>query len=243
LIKPQAIILAPLMFMSTLRRHGCRGLVEGGGIVSAMLIVAATPIVLAGQGPGLYQAAAGSVGRFPVVTNRAYNLWYLVAQDRPVSDVASHVGALSYRSIGLLLVGAVALLVMLAIWRRPDVLMRAKGAAVLALAFFVLPTQIHERYAFFALPFLLLVAAADGRVLLAFGILCITATINNLGAIGGFWPEAHVWIRTGPLPLIVAGMNILVLLGLIGRMVWMAIRADQMHRQETADSRQQTGNT
>ncbi|NJM07555.1 DUF2029 domain-containing protein [Candidatus Gracilibacteria bacterium] len=224
LIKPQAVILAPLMYVATLRRHGCRGLAEGGGILASMLIAAATPIVLASQGPGLYQAAAGSVGRFPVVTNRAYNLWYLVAQDRPVSDIANYVGVLSYRTIGLLLVGVVALLVLLALWRRPDSLMRAKCAAVLALAFFVLPTQIHERYAFFALPFLLLVAAAHRSLLLPFFVLCTTATINNLGAIGGFWPDAQDWIRAGLLPLIVAWTNIVVLVALVGHMLWMASR-------------------
>jgi Gpi18-like mannosyltransferase len=241
LIKPQAIILAPLMGMATLRRYGCRGLAEGGAMLATMLIVAATPIVLAGQGPGLYQAAAGSVGRFPVVTNRAYNLWYLVAQDRPVSDIANCFGGLSYRNIGLLLVGSVAVLVMLALWRRPDALMRAAGAAVLALAFFVLPTQIHERYAFFALPFLLLSAAANSRMLLPFAVLCVTATINNLGAIGGFWPDAQEWIRATPLPLIVAWINILVLLGLITHMLWMAMRDDEMRKQETGDRRWETG--
>lgn len=214
LIKPQAIILAPLIYAATLRRYGPRGLVEGAGLAAGLIVAACAPFALIGQGPGLYQAAAGSVGRFPQVTNRAYNLWWLVAGDAAVSDLTS-LGSLSYRSLGLLLVGVAALLVMLAVLRRPDGPARAAGAAALALAFFALPTQIHERYAFFALPFLLLLAAADGRALLPFGLLTATATINIVGAIRGFFPAAHAAIRASPLPEIVAWASLATLAGLL----------------------------
>jgi len=214
LIKPQAIILAPLLYGATLRRYGPRGLVEGGGLAAAIVAIACAPFALIGQGPGLYQAAAGSVGRFPQVTNRAYNLWWLVAGDEAVSDLTT-LGPLSYRAIGLLLVGAAALLVLLAVLRRPDGPMRAAGAATLALAFFALPTQIHERYAFFALPFLLLAAAADGRALVAFAAVALSATLNILGAIPGFAPPLHALINASPLPTAVAWVTLATLLALL----------------------------
>jgi Gpi18-like mannosyltransferase len=214
LIKPQAIILAPLLYGATLRRYGARGLAIGGGLLLALLVLAAAPFVLAGEGPGLYQAVAGSVGRFPTVTNRAYNLWYLVAGTRIVSDLTMF-GPLSYRSIGIMLLGGVALPVLLVLLWRDDRLTRALAAAALALGFFVLPTQIHERYSFFALAFLLLVAAMRPYALAAFGLLCVGALINLFGAIDGFSLAAHEWIEASLLPALTAWTALAILVWLL----------------------------
>jgi Gpi18-like mannosyltransferase len=216
LIKPQAIILAPLMYIVTLRRHGCRGLALGGGAAALLLVAAITPIALAGQGPGLYQAAAGSVGRFPDATARAYNLWWIITGGERTSDLTEGLFGLSYRSWGLLLLGGVALLVSLALWRRSDGPARAWAAATLALAFFVLPTQIHERYAFFALAFLALLIASERRAVYPYLLLACTATINILGALSGFWSQATAFIVQSPLPLAAAWLH----LALLGWMLW-----------------------
>ncbi|MEI7772302.1 MAG: hypothetical protein WCI67_20090 [Chloroflexales bacterium] len=216
MVKPQAIILLPLLYVLTLRRHGPRGLVEGVALAAGLIGLACAPLVLIGQGPGLYQAAAGSVGRFPQVTNRAYNLWWLVAKDKPISDLVQ-VAGLSYRSIGFALVALAAGLAGLAALRRPDGPGRA-AAAALAMAFFVLPTQIHERYAFFALPFLLLCAAADRRAFLPFGLLALTATLNIVGAIGGFFPDVEWVIVRSSFPTAVAWANVAILVGLLAFM-------------------------
>jgi len=154
------------------------------------------------------------VGRFPQVTNRAYNLWWLVVGDRAVSDLNTW-GGLSYRSLGFLLVGCAALLVLLAVLRDPSGPNRAAAAAALSLAFFALPTQIHERYAFFALPFLLLAAAADMRLLVAYGIVVVTGTLNILGAINGFSPELTGAIRASALPEGVAWVSLGLLVALL----------------------------
>ena len=225
LIKPQAIILAPLIYAITLRRHGCRGLALGGGLLAGLLIAAATPIALAGQGPGLYQAAAGSVGRFPDATARAYNLWWLVTEGVRTSDLTEGPLGLSYRTIGLLLLLAVALLTMLMIWRRSDGAGRVEAAAALGLAFYVLPTQIHERYAFFALSFLALGIAADRRTLLPYLALMLSATLNILGALDGFWPAATAMIVGSPLPELVAWFHVLLLIWLLAWGLWRALRA------------------
>lgn len=213
LIKPQAVILAPLLYAGTLRRYGPRGLAQGGFLALGLLALACAPFALAGEGPGLYQAAVGSVGRFPQVTNRAYNLWWLVVGDRAVSDLTEWMGV-SYRSLGFLLVGAAALLTMLAVLRNPSGPSRAAAAAALALAFFALPTQIHERYAFFALPFLLLAAAADLRLLAAYAVVVVTGTINIVGAIRGFSPQLSAAIRASWLPegVAVVSLGLLVVL-------------------------------
>jgi Gpi18-like mannosyltransferase len=219
LIKTQAIIFAPLLYVATLRRHGCRGLAGGGALAAALLAAGCAPLILAGQGAGLAQAYVGAVGRFPQVTNRAYNLWWLVTGGASRSDLDALLGPLSHRSAGLALVGGVALLVCLALLRRADGPARAEGAAVTALAFFLLPTQIHERYLFFALAFLAMRAASDRRLLAPYLILVTTATLNILGTLSGFSQAATAAIAPSPLPFAIAVVNLLALVFLIGHLL------------------------
>lgn len=219
LIKTQAIIFAPVLFVATLRRHGCRGLAQGGTVAAALLAAGGAPMALAGQGPGMAQAYIGAVGRFPQVTNRAYNLWYLATLGAGRSDLDPALGPLSYRLVGMLLLGGAALLACAALWRRNDGPARAEAAAVMALAFFMLPTQIHERYLFFSLAFLALRAPSDGRVLVAYLILVASATLNTLGALSGFSPAATAAIAGSPLPVAIALANLVVLAALMGHLL------------------------
>jgi Gpi18-like mannosyltransferase len=219
LIKPQAIIFAPVLFIMTLRRYGCRGLLAGGSLAAALAGLGCAPLLLAGQGPGMLQAYAGSVGRFPQLTNRAYNLWYLATLGASGADVGQGWGPISFRLIGVTLMGGAALLVCVALIRRSDAAARALGAAVLALAFFTLPTQIHERYLFLALALLVMSAAADRVLIAAVVFVIISATLNILGTLRGFSEPAYAAIAGSPLPLVLAALNVLVLLALIGRLL------------------------
>lgn len=211
LIKPQAIVFAPLLFAATIWLHGSRGIVRGGGLAVAIGIAMCVPLVVAHQGPGLMQAYIGSVGRFPKLTIGAYNLWHLLTWGRGGDDDRMLLGLLTYRSMGMLLVGSAAALVMLAMVRCADARARVAGAAVLGVAFFVLPTQIHERYLFLPMVFLALSIIHNERVILAYVIIMLSATINILGTLDGFVPLAHAFIRASPLPLVCAAANLLVL--------------------------------
>lgn len=223
LIKPQAIIFAPVLFIVTLRRYGCRGLLAGSGLAAVLAGLSCAPLLLAGQGPGLLQAYIGSVGRFPLLTNRAYNLWYLVTLGAGGMDAGQGIGPLSFRLIGVILIGGVAVLVCAALIRRSDGPARTLSAAVLALAFFTLPTQIHERYLFLSLALLVMSAAADRPVLAAFVIVMISATLNILGALRGFSEPAYAAIIASPLPLVLAVLNVLTLLALLGRLLALSL--------------------
>jgi hypothetical protein len=177
------------------------------------------PLALAGQGPGLMQAYLGSVGRFPKLTAGAYNLWYLVTWGASGDDVGQGIGGLSYRMLGLLLVGGVALLVGAVLLRRPDGPLRAEAAAVLALAFFALPTQIHERYLFLTLAFLALRSASSVGLLVPLVLLALSGTLNIFGHLDGFVPAATAALNDSPLPLLLAALNLGVLLFLLSHLL------------------------
>ncbi len=211
LIKPQAIVLAPLLYAATLRRHGREGLVEGGAIAVSLIVAGCAPLVMRGQGPGLLQAYLGSVGRFPKLTNGAYNLWYLVTLGDSGADIARGLGSVSFRLIGMALMGLVAVVVCLALLRRADGPARAEAAVVLALGFFLLPTQIHERYLFLSLAFVALCMAHDRRMIVVFMGLAASATLNIVGALKAFAPPIYAVMAGSPAPLVIAAFNLLVL--------------------------------
>ncbi len=118
LVKAQAILLAPLIFVSTLRLHGSRGLLRGAAIMAVVLALACLPFILVGQGEGMLQAYLGSTERFPHVTIGAYNLWYLLFGDQTISDRGLFMDVISYRRIGLLLLSIATFLICIALLRR-----------------------------------------------------------------------------------------------------------------------------
>ncbi len=219
LIKPQAIVLAPLLYGATLRLYGSRGVASGMGLSAALFAVACVPLVLAGQGAGLAQAYLGSVGRFPKLTIGAYNLWHLLSAGRSGDDARLLFALVSYRLVGVVLVGTVAVVVLVAVLRaRREVW--AAGAAVLALAFFVLPTQIHERYLFLSLAFVALCIAQNERMVWPYLLLVCSATLNIVGTLDGFLPQVQSHIARSPLPTVCALVNVGVLLFFLGYLLW-----------------------
>jgi Gpi18-like mannosyltransferase len=224
LIKTQAIVLAPLLFVSTLRQHGARGLVRAAGLTLGTLALLQAPLVLAGQLPGLLQSYDGSVGRFPRTTVAAYNLWFLALDGGSARDTEFVLSTISYRSAGLALFGLATALVCLALLRRSDAPARAESAAVLALAFFALPTQIHERYLFLALAFLVLRIASAPWVMLPYLILTVTATLNILGTLKGFAPAVYDYMTESQLALGLAVINLLALAVMLIHMLLAAWR-------------------
>jgi hypothetical protein len=123
----------------------------------------------------------------------------------------------------MLLMGLAALLVGLALIHRTDGPARSLGAAALALAFFTLPTQIHERYLFLALALLVMSAAADRPTMVVFVVLTISATLNILGALRGFSEPAYAAIAPSPLPIALAALHVLMLAIVIGRLLAMTL--------------------
>jgi Gpi18-like mannosyltransferase len=230
-IKTQAVVLAPLLFVSTLRLHGARGLVRAGGLALGLLALVWAPLALAGQLPGLLQSYDGSIGRFPRTTVAAYNLWFLVLNGGSSRDTEFLVGTISYRVAGMALFGLVTAIVCLALLRRSDVTARLQSAIVLALAFFTLPTQIHERYLFLALAFLALRIAGAPWLALPYLVLIVTATLNILGTLKGFAPSVYEYMSSSQLPLWLAAIN-LAMLGLM--LVYLLVSAWQAAQPENA---------
>ena len=105
-------------------------------------------------------------------------IWDSPASSLSCSDPAL-IGAYPAVVVGSVLLVAALALVMVMVARRPDRLTMLTGLTVLAIAFFVLPTRVHERYIF---PFVALgaiLAAASMRWAVAY-VLSSLATLANM---------------------------------------------------------------
>jgi Gpi18-like mannosyltransferase len=141
---------------------------------------------------GLLHQVAVAAGGYPYLTVNAYNPWALVPSDLGLSlananqwvcDFAGAsspsltgryqcafgsavIGGIPAVAIGSGLMLTTIAVVLWIVARRPDKLVLLVGLAVLALAFFVVPTRVHERYGypFFALAVILAAISVRWRV-------------------------------------------------------------------------------
>jgi hypothetical protein len=141
----------------------------GAGVAVLALLVA--PFWFGGSGARVLEPYTRAVGHFTLVALNAFNGWWLIYGEAAggVEDSVVVLGGWTARAVGLgLLSGAllgIAALYGRALWRLRRVAddggrayATALALAATALAFFLLPTQVHERYALYLLPFLLLTA-------------------------------------------------------------------------------------
>jgi len=164
LTKPQAIILAPVWAAVLVVGFGpitWQGVLRrvGGCAAMAAVVFAVVAEIFQDNSPGsgLWDAYFKAVGFYPNLHLNGFSLWFLVnplATPDPSfaaygrDDLASILG-LTPRHLGLVAFALVATMVFIRLWqRRADAETLRWAARVLPLAFFVLPTQIHERYLF-----------------------------------------------------------------------------------------------
>jgi Gpi18-like mannosyltransferase len=225
LMKFQAIILLPMAACLSWRRYGLRrtgvGLVIGGVIIAAVML----PFVIGSGYDMAMRPFTGAVGLYPNTTLNAYNLWYI---GNPVSWVVKpglpHLWELvgdkqllfetfTYKDVGLGMFGLYGLLILTSVWRRPFERREFVWAGALYFGFFMLPTQIHERYLYPAAVFTLIGAAQDRRFWpVALGAL-FTYTYNVLVVVD----ERFIWLGVdfvnlfGDIAIYVALLNMVLL--------------------------------
>lgn len=162
------------------------------------------PWIVAGRTGNLWRAYANAFNAYPLVSVDALGIWNLIFLGRGDRQVDTEtVAGISYKHIGLLLFGIAAVLLVTWLvrrlresegkknfWERTEIMMTC--AASFAIAFFIFPTQMHERYFFpfiiFALPW-----ALSNR---ANGFLYLAAiSVFFLNVLASFLAEPHYAYR------------------------------------------------
>jgi Gpi18-like mannosyltransferase len=156
LVKFQAVVVIPILFIGAFyieKGRGVQNALKGSALASLVLLF---PFFQANRVDSVIYTALGTVGRYPYISLHAHNLWWLIGgkASRSVSD-ATRIGnaALSYHDIGMIIFVIATLLIMWRLWRdlkrslSADLAPALFHAATLEMmAFYLFPTQMHERY-------------------------------------------------------------------------------------------------
>ncbi len=196
--KFQSVAFAPLIIFETFRVARWRGI---GVLLVAAVATAApvgTPFALNGVLDDVLQRGyVHVVGQYTSLSHSAYNIWHLVA-DPDLSDTAvptvivryAAQGAsdlrddatwllrLNWRVIGLAAYALTVAVILTVYSFRPGPIARFGAAGLLGLAFFLIPTEMHERYSLPAAAFLALWAVSGAWKERAYFLLSAALLLN-----------------------------------------------------------------
>jgi hypothetical protein len=152
-----------------------------------------------------------------VLTVYAPNLWLLVGNANPMApDTDPLMAGISYRMVGSILFGLYALLILWHAWRHADKSREFVWAGALYFGFFILLTEMHERYLYPAAVLLLVGVAQDARLWPVALVVLVTL----------FWGMANVSspaVWQAILPLI--SLSVIAAINIIGFVaaIWLSI--------------------
>lgn len=212
LVKPQAVAVAPVWLMATASWAGWRWLAWGRAAMIGLLVMVAAILPFHEQFDGVWRAYFGAAGYYPFTHLNGFSVWFLggpmiqphlgemeAASARwPLTlwyahDTAPGPLGLTPRTCGLVSFASVAAWALIILGRR-----RCNEASILWMArllpaaFFVLCTQMHERYLFPAVAVWAWAARPSGRWLAGWLLLGSCASINVLWAWPG--PADAIWV-------------------------------------------------
>jgi hypothetical protein len=183
-----AVVVFPPVAVWIARRHRARQLLLAiaAGILVALLFAA--PHAVHGRGAAVLKAYTGAVNYYPFRTAEAYNGWYVLDRfDQRVRalgpearrDDRPALGPVTWRHLGLGAFAAFTLAVLAALARRPEPNVLVWACVLQAFGFFMLPTQVHQRYVVPAALLATLLVPFSRRGVWLFAGLTLTATLNQ----------------------------------------------------------------
>jgi Gpi18-like mannosyltransferase len=185
--KPQALPFLVPFAAWFWARGGPRGFAKAAAIGGGVIVLTWLPFLAAG-GPAHYLHNLDQYQNdiFAVLSLRAWNLWWIVqvagAGGGFVSDQTAVLGPLTLRDAGYALTALFELVVFVAVLRDPRPRTLILGLAASTLIAFCFLTTMHERYAYGALVFLMLLLVERRVRALAIGF-GVVFTLNLLAAV------------------------------------------------------------
>ena len=237
LTKPQFVVVVPFFIVWVLVRKEWSFRQWITGILASILTLSVVLLPLAKNkalGIMFHEAYQASAGYYPYYSLNAYNVWWLQVPDPRdwlhSFDYTKVLGSLSAFQVGLIAFGAVyALLIALLVKRakKTSLLDLAWIASLGVFAFFLLSTQMHERYnyQFFALA-LLGCIGLRGKVAWFKGVswwILTLAGVVNLAMV----ESASPWMKANIFTIshTIAWINIAVFIALLVHLIWSPPRA------------------
>lgn len=151
----------------------------------------------------LVRQILSTAATYPFVTVNAYNAWALFPvngssmasngawiPDAPIPDAASWaaIGGVPAVVVGAVLLLGIMLVTSILVARRPDRLTILVGVSVLAIAFFAVPTRVHERYLFPLFGLAGILVAISWRWRIAYAVASVATFLNMYVVLTTLYP-------------------------------------------------------
>ena len=163
----------------------------------------------------LVRLVLSTAATYPYVTVNAYNAWALFPvdgasmatgagwiADAPIADATSwaSIAGVPAGLVGAALLLLIALVTSVLVARRPDRLTILVGVSVLALAFFAVPTRVHERYLFPLFGLAGILIAFSWRWRIAYAVAGVATFLNMYVVLTTMYPnnpKIQDWLQIG----------------------------------------------
>lgn len=158
LLKLQMIFYLPLFLLWILKKNGWKKFVSSLAAMAVVFFLVSLPFIFTHHMEKVVGLVLHSADYFPLLSLNAYNFWWLVAKGAgfTTSDRILVLGLTSAKFIGLFSFLVFSFLSLLLLWQKTNKSTLTKACLWLSFAFFMLPTQMHERYIYPAFLFLAL---------------------------------------------------------------------------------------
>jgi hypothetical protein len=191
-LKLQAVVILPVLAVYAFRR-GTPALAKGALAAAVSFVLLIAPMLLGGSTAldGVKRAYFSSVDAFPRQTVVACNVWMIsetattAARKWPTAfgwtDDEPQFGVITAKQLGLTLFAAYATVILGGLWFFPDPERGVLAAGLIGFGFFMLPTQMHDRYVIPACA-MLAVATAAPRGWRYFVAVILSSSANQIVA-------------------------------------------------------------
>ncbi|MCK4670358.1 MAG: glycosyltransferase family 39 protein [Nanoarchaeota archaeon] len=147
LMKMQSIVIAPVILAYTFKKIKFVRTIKAILISFITCIVLSLPYIIAGEFWKMILTMLKNANIFPHLSIYAFNFWWLFVKGRPerTSDAAIFL-FMQYRYWSLLMLSIAALFAIYYVWKSRNKYRLFIASAFMIFSFFMLVTEIHERY-------------------------------------------------------------------------------------------------
>ncbi len=192
-VKIQSLAVLPLFAFELMRSGSPKRVVFSTFTAFATAALINFPYIWYGRILDVVAVIIGSVGRYPVVSAWAFNFWWMItgARGEYVFDDQLFLG-IPLAIVGVIMYAVALIFILYWYSRHASPNTRWLAAALCTFAFFLFPTEMHERYIFPIFAFLLPLFPDEKIVRWIFGLLSAIYIVNLIYTL--FWHQTSVGI-------------------------------------------------
>ena len=176
LIKPQALMLLPVLGLWTLRKTSFQGVLRSALAFAAVMIIGAAPFQVGHPWSWLPNLYFSTAAYYHETSVNAFNLMALLGGLR--QNDADTILGISWFALGLSMLVPLYAAVLWPLWRNPSHRNLLVTCFLALLGFFLVAPRMHERYIYAAVVFAIPLAMQESALLVVFVIVTLTGLFN-----------------------------------------------------------------